>query len=613
MNLEFFIASRVGRSAKKSFSRAILRLAVVAIALSMVVMIIATAIVAGFKNTISEKVFGFWGHIHITSNHAPSSYAFEGSPMNQNQDYYPALDTIAQINYKIQETDVISSVAVNMILPNILLAILILISIIFIYRSSIIKKRLGKIGTNLLALLFFSVSVFLAIQHSYLLVTKDSEKVTQGGIKHIQSYASKEGIIKTKKQIEGIILRGVGADYDWEFLEQYIQEGSILDTKGEQESNGILISKTTARRLELKLDDTFLIYFVQGGNSLARKFKVKGIYKTGLEEYDRRFAMVDIRKIQQLNSWRPYRNYGTELYLAEDRINLMGLTEATGNNWAMVESRLQSGSVFDLSDTASMQTVIPSRVAYIHNVAVGDSLNLRFRDTDGSIYDFNYQIAGIYQPPAEEALQKTIFVNWHSINNLNQHLPAQISGFEIFVDNLDDLDPFGEYTNYVVLLGKEQYANTIKELEPNIFDWLNLTDTNEKVILLFMILVSIINMTTSLMILILERTNMIGILKALGAKDWSIRKIFLYNAAYIVGYGLLWGNLIGIGLCLLQMQFGIITLPEDLYYVSVAPVELNWTAILALNVGTLLITLLVLIIPSWLVTRIDPVKAIRFS
>lgn len=613
MNLEFFIASRVGRSAKKSFSRAILRLAVVAIALSMVVMIIATAIVAGFKNTISEKVFGFWGHIHITSNHAPSSYAFEGSPMKQDQPYYPALDTIQQINYVTQETDVLSSVGINLLFPEILLAILLLVSTLFLYKSSFIKKRLGKIGRGLLTLSIFSISGFLFVQHSYLLMTKDTEKVTQGGIKHIQSYASKEGIIKTKKQIEGIILRGVGADYDWEFLQQYIQEGSILDTKGKKESNGVLISSTTARRLELKLDDTFLIYFVQGGNSLARKFKVKGIYKTGLEEYDRRFAMVDIRKIQQLNNWRPYKNYGPELYLAEDRINLMGLTAATGNNWAMVESRLQDGTVFDLSDTTSMQTVIPTRVAYIHNVGVGDSLNLRFKDTDGATYDFDYQISGIYTPPAEEALQKTIFVNWHSINNLNQQLPAQISGFEIFVDNLDDLDAFGEYTNYVVLLGKEQYGNTIKELEPNIFDWLNLTDTNEKVILLFMILVSIINMTTSLMILILERTNMIGILKALGAKDWSIRKIFLYNAAYIVGYGLLWGNLIGIGLCLLQMQFGIVTLPEDLYYVSVAPVELNWTAILALNIGTLLITLLVLIIPSWLVTRIDPVKAIRFS
>ena len=186
-------------------------------------------------------------------------------------------------------------------------------------------------------------------------------------------------------------------------------------------------------------------------------------------------------------------------------------------------------------------------------------------------------------------------------------------GFEIFIDHLDDLEAFGNYSNYVLLINKEQYASTIKEIQTNIFDWLNLTDMNERIILLLMILVSIINMTTSLMILILERTNMIGILKALGARDWTIRKIFLYNAAYIIGYGLLWGNMIGIGLCLLQLNFGIITLPEDLYYVSVAPVELNLWTILLLNIGTMLITLAVLIIPSWLVAKIDPVKAIRFS
>lgn len=161
-------------------------------------------------------------------------------------------------------------------------------------------------------------------------------------------------------------------------------------------------------------------------------------------------------------------------------------------------------------------------------------------------------------------------------------------------------------------MGKDQYGNTIKELFPNIFDWLSLTDMNERIILLLMILVSIINMTTSLMILILERTNMIGILKALGAPNWSIRKIFLYNAAYIIGYGLFWGNVIGLGLCWIQMQFGIITLPEDLYYVSVAPIELNWLTLLLLNIGTLLITLIVLIIPSWLVAKIDPVKYTLF-
>ena len=150
-------------------------------------------------------------------------------------------------------------------------------------------------------------------------------------------------------------------------------------------------------------------------------------------------------------------------------------------------------------------------------------------------------------------------------------------------------------------------------MESNIFDWLNLTDMNERIILLLMILVSIINMSTSLLILILERTNMIGILKALGASNWSVRKIFLYNAFQIIFKGLLWGNIIGIGLCLLQSHFGIIQLPEELYYVKVAPIELNLVQILLLNIGTIGITLTMLILPSLIVSRIHPVKAIKFK
>jgi lipoprotein-releasing system permease protein len=192
-------------------------------------------------------------------------------------------------------------------------------------------------------------------------------------------------------------------------------------------------------------------------------------------------------------------------------------------------------------------------------------------------------------------------------------LPEQVSGFEVFVDNLDDLDPLGVFVETDVLVGLPYYSNTIKQLEPTIFDWLNLTDVNERIILIIMILVAIINMTTSLLILILERTNMIGTLKALGATNWAVRKIFLYYAAYIIGWGLFWGNVLGIGLGVLQKTFGIIKLPEDLYYVSVAPIELNIPLVIALNIGTLIITLLVLVLPSYLVSRIDPVKAIRFK
>jgi lipoprotein-releasing system permease protein len=617
LNLEFLIAKRVGASTKKSFSKSILRLAVISIALSMMVMIVATAIVAGFKNSISQKIFGFWGHIHITSNYAPSSYAFETSPMNQNQDFYPAIDTIDNVHYQVQESDWIASALANFHNPNLYIALFLLfIGLVLLFAPKILKESVSLLYRGVLAFcLTVGAIVLLSIQE-YQVVLKDARYQTEGGIRHIQLYILKEGIIKTKDQIEGIVLRGVGADYDWEFLQQYVKQGKTLNTTSDKVEKGILISETTASRLKLKLDDKFLIYFVQDGVSLGRKFNVRGIYKTGLEEYDRRFALVDVRTLQELNNWRPFHNYGGNIELDDEQLTLRGLTTTTAKDdggWNYVKENLEKGQLLNFEDTASILAIIPHQLAHTRQARIGDTLDFRYTDDGGDVHIFDYTVGGIYRAPEDIHIKQTMFVNWWFIDNFNRKLPPQVSGFEIFVDNLNDLDAFGNYTNYNVLMGKKQYANTIKELEPNIFDWLSLTDMNERIILLLMILVSIINMTTSLMILILERTNMIGILKALGAQTWSIRKIFLYNATYIISYGLLWGNLIGIGLCLLQMQFGIITLPEDLYYVPVAPVELNFMTIFLLNLGTMALTLLVLIIPSWLVAKIDPVKAIRFS
>jgi lipoprotein-releasing system permease protein len=554
LNFPFYIARKVGVTSRKSFSNIIMRIAIAAIALSISVMIISTATVRGFKSSISEKIFGFWGHIHITSSYAPSSYAFEVSPMSIKQEYYPAIDSIRKINYAVGLND-----------PNDL--------------------------DNL------------------------NIKTTHAGIRHIQSFAQKEGIIKANEQIEGIILRGVGPDFDWNFLSRYITDGSKLDSLKNDNRDQIMISETTAKRLKLKVSDDFLIYFVQGGNAQAQKFRVKGIFKTGLEEYDKRFAIVQLNKIQELNNWRPYRNYGPEHWLEDEKINLLGVTDTSfKENRAAIADHIVAGKIPEsLDDPDEKGIIITKQIATLRNKNVGDTIQFSFKDFRKDLYVYKYKVAAIFEAPNDPNWQITAVVPWHSLDALNKELPAQVSGFEVFVEDMRDLDALGNYINNNILLNREQYANTIKELEPNIFDWLSLTDMNELIILVLMIIVSIINMTTSLMILILERTNMIGILKALGTRNWTIRKIFLYNAAYIVGLGMLIGNVLGIGLCLIQYHFGIVTLPEDMYYVSVAPVKLEWLPILLLNIGTLIITLIVLIIPSWLVSRIDPVKAIRFK
>jgi lipoprotein-releasing system permease protein len=317
-------------------------------------------------------------------------------------------------------------------------------------------------------------------------------KTTKGGVHHIQSYATKAGIIKTKDNFEGIVLKGVGSDYDWHFVEKNLVDGRKLNNC--DTCHDILISKSTADRLNLKTGNKFVVHFVQDNKQEKRLFQISGIYKTGIEEYDKRFALVDIHFVQELLGW--------------------------------------------------------------------------------------------------------------SSN--------QVAGFEVFVDNMQDLKPISNHI-YSELITNDLTSQTVREEQPAIFDWLDLQDTNEYVILGLMLLVSIINMVTALLILILERTNMVGTLKALGTTNWGVQQIFLYYGIIIIGAGLLIGNAFGLGLAWLEQRFHFIKLPEADYYLSYAPIHFDWSVIAILNIGTLLITSLFLILPTFLITSISPIKAIRFK
>ena len=430
MNYEYFIARKVATGQKKSFTRLIIRIAIIAIALSMSVMICSSALIAGFKQEISEKIFGFWGHIHITGSSIYQTVV-ENDPIDKRQDFYPDLLKGEQITY--------------------------------LDRSEFFGREWIR------------------------------ERQTRGGVFHIQVFALRSGIIQANEEIEGIVLKGAGEDFNWTFMQDYLREGELLSWQDSTISDGILISEQTADRLKLGVGDRLRVVFVEKEEPIQRRFVVNGIFKTGLEEYDSRFALVDIRKIQQLMGW------------------------------------------------------------------------------------------------SEE----------------------QVGGFEVFIDDIEDLDPIANHIYYDVL-PEDLYAETIEEKFREIFQWLALQDINEVVIMGLMIIVAIINMITALLILILERTNMIGTLKSLGSSNWGIRKIFLYYAAYIITLGIFWGNLIGLLLCFLQDKFRFITLDEQNYYLEYAPVEVNFGTILLLNVGTLLVVLLFLIVPSYLVTRISPIRAIRF-
>ncbi len=406
MNIEFFIAHRIVSRTKGNFSRPVVRIAIIAIALGFTVMFISVAILKGFQQEIREKVIGFGGHIQISRFTENST--LEPQPVEKHQPFLKVLNQTP-------------------------------------------------------------------------------------GIRHIQVYGIKAGIIKTRDQIQGVVLKGIGKDFDWTFFKKRIVEGNTFTVGDTGRTNDILISRKLAQLLSLKLHDDLRMYFISGNNTLARKFNICGIYETGLEEFDNLYLIGDIHHIQKLNGW---------------------------------------------------------------------TLD-------------------------------------------------QVGGFEVLINDFDDIDRLGKFVYHQT--GFSLDASTIRQRYPQIFDWLELQDINVLIILILMIMVSAITMISTLLILILERTNMIGILKSLGMTSSGIREIFLYNAIYIIGIGLLAGNILGSGFCLLQKYFGLVTLPQESYYVSVVPVYLGGWNIVLLNIFTILICYLMLVIPSFIVTRISPVKAIRFS
>jgi len=321
------------------------------------------------------------------------------------------------------------------------------------------------------------------------------------GIKYIQAVATKAGIIRTEDAFEGVLLKGVGKDYNWNDFKDMLVEGNIPDVS-EELNDQILISSFISKRLKINLGDKFSTYFLKEDTSQPpnlRVFSVVGVYDSGFQEFDAANIIGDIRHIQRMNKWK------------ED----------------------------------------------------------------------------------------------------------EIGSFEIFIDDFSKIDQKTEevYENAFSINNPEQVLDTssIKEKYHYIFEWLTLFDVNIFVILIIMIVVATINMVVALLVLILERTQMIGILKSLGASNWIIRKIFLFNAAHIIGRGLIIGNALSLIFIFIQHRWGIVTLNPENYYVTVAPVVIDIPYFLLINLGTLLICLFVLIIPSYLITRISPISAIRFD
>ena len=319
------------------------------------------------------------------------------------------------------------------------------------------------------------------------------------GIKHIEGYATKMGILKTDSDFQGVVLKGIDTDYDWSFFRNNLKEGELLTIDPKKTSTDVIISRYLSDLLGLKLGDSILTYFVQE-DVRARKFNIVGIYETGFMDYDKLFVLADIKQIRRLNGWEK----------------------------------------------------------------------------------------------------------------------DEVSGLELLVDDYDKLDQIAEDLYFNLVEKQDRHGNTyftrsIKEMNPMIFNWLDVLDVNVVVILILIFAVAGFTMISGLLIIILERTNMIGILKALGENNVSIRKIFLYISFFLIGKGMLWGNVVGIAICLIQSHFRIIKLDPSIYYLDAVPIDLSIVSLILLNIGTLCASMLMMLGPSYLITKIDSAKSIRFE
>lgn len=415
MNWKLFVARRIygSQEGEKEVSRPAVLIATWGIAIGLAVMIVAVAVVIGFKHQVRNKVVGIGSDITITHFDAQKSYE----------------------------------------------------------------------------------TVPVAASDSLLEALKAME-----GVKHVQRYSTKPGMIMTEDNFLGMVLKGVSQEYDWGFLKNHLQEGEIPVFSDTASTNRTLISRTIANKLHLKVGDKLYTYYIEGDNVRARRLSVAGIYQTNFALYDDLFLLTDLYTVNRLNSWRPDQVSGIEL----------------------------------------------------------------------EVTDYN------------------------RLEEIKEDIRTQIDASS---------DSYGS----------TYYTQTVEESNPQIFAWLDLLDMNVWVILILMTGVAGFTMISGLLIIILERTNMIGVLKALGADNLAIRQVFLSFSVLLVGKGMFWGNLIGLAFVGIQSAFHPFKLDPVTYYVDSVPVEFNiWWWVL-LNVCTLLVSVLMLVGPSYLITRIHPAKSIRFE
>lgn len=566
MNKIYYIAKKIhnGNSEDKKVSQPITRIARLSIIIAMAINIVTLAVVTGFQNQVKDKVIGFGSHATI----------------------------LKAGEYTVFETDPI------------------------LFSDSLIKKVKHISGIK-------SIQPF-AYKPALLQSEPDSNFYTINGIDTFQ----------VQQEIHGCVVKGVSKDFDWTFFETHLVEGEVPNVSDSIPYNEILISSHIAKNLNLNPGDEVNMFIVRS-SPLKLKYKVTGIFKTGLQEFDEQVILGDIRNVQLLNDWGIQAAIRVADTVTKDG-QMVIYSEVRGGNgnyrydWGngyenaygftycdtkdtvirLIASDYQMfmdgfGEINTTPDTAYLKVQVEGNknlACYPEHTEFGE-IQWDYLNEEGT--QFAIDIQGGKRITFEYIDGKGSFHNY-------------IGGYEVEVHNFDRLDEISTEVKRAIYFQDinhsiEYRMRTIKEDQEDIFLWLDFLNINVVIILVLMILVGTINMSSGLLVLIITKTQLIGLLKALGASNWDVRKLFLYQSVFIIVRGMLIGNLIGVGFCLLQHYFTIIPLNPEVYYLDAVPVEIKWGQIALLNIGTLLVCTAALLIPSYVITKISPIKALKFD
>ncbi len=535
----------------------------ISIALAIVVNLLTVAVVIGFQKEVREKVSGFSAHAFILN--AGEGSIYESEPIRKNQAFFA----------KLKENPAISQIHPVAFKPILL----------------------------------------------------QSEK-SQNTIK----LANGKDSVISQQNIQGAILKGVDENFDWSFFKENLVEGKIPTFKSSAISDEILLSKRIARDLNFKVGDSIRAYFVKN-QPVKRFFRISGIYHTGLEEFDKKMIIGDLRQVQLLNDWGIQASIEVVDTITDGYIILKANVQG-GNGYYEYDWGKGFGQTIGIKICPSKDTSF-RLIARDYGVKVrNESMPLSLPDTayltikvKGAgrtpcdfVVDDEGLISREYQDNSGlnfsiKTKEKTVFIEKKDGKGSAQ---SYVGGYEVNFKVWETLDlEINKLKRELTFIPNEHeellQVSGIKENQQEIFLWLDFLDLNVYIILVLMVLIGIINVGAALLVLILVKTHFIGMMKAMGSLNWQLRKIFLLQAFFIIGKGMLWGNAIGLGICFIQYKFGILSLNPEVYYLDKVPISIGIWQIILLNGATLIVCLLAMVVPSALISRVLPTKAIKFQ